>query len=82
MDNGFRESVHHDAACMRVPPLIVPLGCTGRWIRSILRRVPFASTRRSAYTAGAVAARRRNRFAILLMGTARGVVHLIRGRST
>ena len=37
----FLESIHHAAVLyLQVPLLIVPLGCTGRFVRSIVRRAP------------------------------------------
>jgi len=41
MDTDFRESVHHDAALyLQVPLLILPFGCTGRFLRTVERQAP------------------------------------------
>jgi len=48
MNIGYRKSVHRAVPRLHVPLPIRPLGYTGRFVRSNLRRVPTVSTRRSA----------------------------------
>jgi len=54
---------------------ILRLGYSGRFIRPIVCLVPGESDSNSAYSAGAVAARRQNGVAVPQRASARGVVH-------
>jgi len=74
--------VHHAAPYFQVPLLTIPLGYAGRFVCSIVRRLPAVSTRRSAYTAEAGAARRQNGFSVPLRASARDVVQSTRSRRT
>jgi len=74
MGIGFRESVHDVVApCLQAALLILPSRCTGRLVRSIVRRVRAWSVRRSAQTAGTDAAQRLNSFPIPLCVSVRDI---------
>lgn len=40
LDNGNQESVHYDTLYFQVPSLMLPLGYTGHFVRSIVCQVP------------------------------------------
>jgi len=65
-----------------VPRRIFSHGYTGRFARSLVRRIPAVSTRNRAYAAGADTERRQSGFAISVGVSAGGVVHSTRNQGT
>jgi hypothetical protein len=62
MDICIRECFVYAAIYLQVPLPILPLGCAGRFVRSVVRPVPALSAHNYAYSASADAAQRQNGF--------------------
>jgi hypothetical protein len=82
IDIATNESAQQCSLSLRVPRRIFSHGYTGRFARSLVRRIPAVSTRNRAYAAGADTERRQSGFAISVGVSARCVVHSTRNQGT
>lgn len=82
MGTGNLKCVHHTAPYLRALLPMLPLGCTGLFVLSIVHPLPAVSIRNSTYAIGTDVTQRQSGFAIPLTASARGVLRSTRCQST